>query len=406
MYNGIHNYSEIGTLKKVLLHRPGAELEALTPDTLGKLLFEDIPFLSVAQKEHDAFAKLLEDNGTEVVYIVDEAAKVMADPRIKQEFIDEFLRLSRINSKGMRAALTVYLMGMDNKKMIETVIAGIKRSVIKTEKATSLMDLIEGEDPFVSEPMPNLFMPRDPAACVGDGIAICNMFTDARRREALILRYIYKYNRDFANEEDKLWYDLRDPMSIEGGDISVLNKEVVAVGLSPRTSITGAETFARNLLQNSEFKRILAFNLPKFSAFSHLDTVFTMVDYDKFTIHPEIEGPMEVFEISLNDKGELKFTAMKDELNKVLAKELGLPAVNRIRCGGNNILVSQREQWNDGSNTLCIAPGKVVTSDRNYVTNELLEKNGLEVLTVSLSELSRGKGGPRCMACPVVREDI
>ena len=396
MYNGIHNYSEIGTLKKVLLHRPGAELEALTPDTLGKLLFEDIPFLSVAQKEHDAFAKLLEDNGTEVVYIVDEAAKVMADPRIKQEFIDEFLRLSRINSKGMRAALTVYLMGMDNKKMIETVIAGIKRSVIKTEKATSLMDLIEGEDPFVSEPMPNLFMPRDPAACVGDGIAICNMFTDARRRE----------NRDFANEEDKLWYDLRDPMSIEGGDISVLNKEVVAVGLSPRTSITGAETFARNLLQNSEFKRILAFNLPKFSAFSHLDTVFTMVDYDKFTIHPEIEGPMEVFEISLNDKGELKFTAMKDELNKVLAKELGLPAVNLIRCGGNNILVSQREQWNDGSNTLCIAPGKVVTSDRNYVTNELLEKNGLEVLTVSLSELSRGKGGPRCMACPVVREDI
>jgi arginine deiminase len=406
MYNGIHNYSEIGTLKKVLLHRPGAELEALTPDTLGKLLFEDIPFLSVAQKEHDAFAKLLEDNGTEVVYIVDEAAKVMADPRIKQEFIDEFLRLSRINSKGMRAALTVYLMGMDNKKMIETVIAGIKRSVIKTEKATSLMDLIEGEDPFVSEPMPNLFMPRDPAACVGDGIAICNMFTDARRREALILRYIYKYNRDFANEEDKIWYDLRDPMSIEGGDISVLNKEVVAVGLSPRTSITGAETFARNLLQNSEFKRILAFNLPKFSAFSHLDTVFTMVDYDKFTIHPEIEGPMEVFEISLNDKGELKFTAMKDELNKVLAKELGLPAVNLIRCGGNNILVSQREQWNDGSNTLCIAPGKVVTCDRNYITNDLLTKHGLEVLTVSLSELSRGKGGPRCMTCPVVREDI
>jgi arginine deiminase len=290
--------------------------------------------------------------------------------------------------------------------MIKKVIAGIKRSEIKTAKPTSLMDLIEGEDPFASEPMPNLFMPRDPAACVGDGIAICNMFTDARRREALILRYIYKYNRDFANEEDKLWYDLRDPMSIEGGDISVLNKEVVAVGLSPRTSITGAETFARNLLQNSEFKRILAFNLPKFSAFSHLDTVFTMVDYDKFTIHPEIEGPMEVFEISLNDKGELKFTAMKDELNKVLAKELGLPAVNLIRCGGNNILVSQREQWNDGSNTLCIAPGKVVTSDRNYVTNELLEKNGLEVLTVSLSELSRGKGVPRCMACPVVREDI
>ena len=131
-----------------------------------------------------------------------------------------------------------------------------------------------------------------------------------------------------------------------------------------------------------------------------------MVDYDKFTIHPEVEGPMEVFGITLSDKGELKFEAMKDELDKVMAKELGLPAVDLIRCGGNNILVSQREQWNDGSNTLCIAPGKVVTCDRNYITNDLLTKHGLEVLTVSLSELSRGKGGPRCMTCPVVREDI
>jgi arginine deiminase len=131
-----------------------------------------------------------------------------------------------------------------------------------------------------------------------------------------------------------------------------------------------------------------------------------MVDYDKFTIHPEVEGPMEVFGITLSDKGELKFEAMKDELDKVMAKELGLPAVDLIRCGGNNILVSQREQWNDGSNTLCIAPGKVVTCDRNYITNDLLTKHGLEVLTVTLSELSRGKGGPRCMTCPVAREDI
>ena len=406
MYKGIHNFSEIGKLNKVLLHRPGAELEALTPDTLGKLLFEDIPFLNVAQREHDAFAQLLKDNGVEVVYIVDEAAKIMSDPRVKGEFVDEFLRLSRINSEGMRAAIMIYLLSIEPKQMIEKVIGGIKRSEIKTAKATSLMDLVEGEDPFVSDPMPNLYMPRDPAACVGEGIAINHMHTDARRRESLILRYIYKYNSDFAKEEDKLWYDIRDPFSIEGGDIAVLSKDIVAVGLSPRTTIVAAETFARNLLQNSDFKKILAFNIPKFGAFSHLDTVFTMVDYDKFTIHPEVEGPMEVFGITLNEKGELKFEAMKDDLNKVMAKELGLPAVNLIKCGGSNVLVSQREQWNDGSNTLCIAPGKVVTCDRNYVTNELLEKNGLEVFTVSLSELSRGKGGPRCMTCPVVREDL
>ncbi len=406
MYKGIHNYSEIGKLNKVLVHRPGAELEALTPDTLGKLLFEDIPFLNVAQREHDAFADLLRQNGVEVAYIVDEAAKAVADPRVKDEFINEFLNLSRINSKGLRSALMVYLMGMEPKKMIEKVIGGIKRSEIQTEKATSLMDLIEGEDPFVSDPMPNLYMPRDPAACIGEGIAINHMHTDARRREALILRYIYKYNADFADDKDKIWYDLRDPFSIEGGDVAVLNRDLVAIGLSPRTTIIGAETLARRLLQSGEFKKVLAFNIPKLAPFSHLDTVFTMVDYDKFTIHPEVEGPMEVFGITLSDKGELKFEAMKDELDKVMAKELGLPAVDLIRCGGNNILVSQREQWNDGSNTLCIAPGKVVTCDRNYITNDLLTKHGLEVLTVSLSELSRGKGGPRCMTCPVVREDI
>ncbi|MBR6473192.1 MAG: arginine deiminase [Firmicutes bacterium] len=406
MYQGIHNFSEIGKLKKVLLHRPGAELEALTPDTLGKLLFDDIPFLTVAQKEHDQFAQLLKDNGVEVVYYVQEAAKAVADPRVKEEFINEFLRLSRINSKGLRAALVIYLMGMEPEKMIEKVISGIKRSEIKTKNATSLMDLIEGEDPYVSDPMPNLYMTRDPGCCVGEGVSIHHMHTDARRREALIMRYIFKYNEDFAKESDQMWYDIRDSYSIEGGDIAVLSKDVVAVGLSPRTTTLGAENFARNLLKNSSFKKVLAFDIPKADMFSHLDTVFTMVDYDKFTIHPEVEGPMAVYEMSLDEKGELKFAAMKDEIGKVLAKELGLPAVNLIRCGGGNILVSQREQWNDASNTLCLSPGTVVTCDRNYVTNELLEKNGLKVLTVNLSELSRGRGGPRAMTCPVVREDL
>ena len=406
MVKGIHNFSEIGKLNKVLLHRPGEELEALTPSTIERLLFDDIPYLKIAQEEHDKFANTLRANGVEVVYYVEEAGKAMSDPAIQIQFVNDFLNLSKINSKGLRLAMTQFLIEMPPEEMVRKVVAGIKREEVAMKDATSLMDLVRDDYPFVSDPMPNLYFTRDPGACVGEGINIHHMHTDARRRESLILRYIYRYSRDFAKEGDQQWYDLDDNFSIEGGDVLVLSKEMVAVGLSQRTTISGCENFARNLLKNSDFKKVLAFDIPKSRAFMHLDTVFTMIDYDKFTIHPEIEGPMEVFEISLNDKGELKFTAMKDELNKVLAKELGLPAVNLIRCGGNNILVSQREQWNDGSNTLCIAPGKVVTSDRNYVTNELLEKNGLEVLTVSLSELSRGKGGPRCMACPVVREDI
>ena len=406
MPKGIYNYSEIGKLKKVLLHRPGAELEALTPDTLGDMLFEDIPFLRVAQQEHDKFAELLKENGVEVVYYVDEAAKAMEDEEVKDQFIKEFLKLSRINSVGLSTAITEYLKSMNSKDMIAKVISGIRRNEVKTEKVTSLMDLIEGDNAYVSDPMPNLYMTRDPGCCVGEGITVNHMHTDARRREAMILRYIFRYAKGFAKEGDQLWYDIRDSYSIEGGDIAVINKNTVCVAVSQRTTALAAENLARNLLQNSNFKKILAFDIPKTGEITHLDTVFTMVDYDKFTIHPEIQGPLDVFEITLDSKGELKFNNLTDSLDKVMAKALGLPAVKLIKCGGDNLLVSQREQWNDGSNTLCIAPGKVVTIDRNYVTNDLLDKNGIEVKTISLAELSRGRGGPRCMSCPVIREDL
>ena len=193
---------------------------------------------------------------------------------------------------------------------------------------------------------------------------------------------------------------------IEGGDVLVLSKDIVAIGLSERTTVSGAETFARNLLQNSDFKKVLAFDIPETRAFMHLDTVFTMVDYDKFTIHPEIEGPLSVYEMTLDEHGELRFGAIKEELKDILALELKLPAVDLIRCGGGDLMAAQREQWNDGSNTLCIAPGRVITYERNYVTNDLLAKHGLDVLTVPSAELSRGRGGPRCMSCPVNRDDL
>ena len=406
MYPGIHNFSEIGKLNKVLLHRPGLELEALTPATIERLLFDDIPYLKVAQEEHDKFAQVLRDNGVEVVYYVGEAAKAMANPEIQIQFVNEFLNLSKINSKGLRSAMTSYLLDMSPAEMVSKVIAGIKREEVKTKDATSLMDLVDDDYPFVSDPMPNLYFTRDPGACVGNGINIHHMHTDARRREALILRYIYRYNRDFAAEDNKQWYDLTDTYSIEGGDVLVLSKDIVAVGLSQRTTVSGLENFARNLLRESSFKKVLAFDIPKSRAFMHLDTVFTMVDYDKFTIHPEIEGPLGVYEITMDGKGELKFNAIKDELHKLSALELKVPAVELIRCGGGDLLAAQREQWNDGSNTLCIAPGTVVTYERNYVTNDLLDKKGIKVLTVPSAELSRGRGGPRCMSCPVNRDDL
>ena len=406
MYPGIHNFSEIGKLNKVLLHRPGEELEALTPGTLGRLLFDDIPYLKVAQQEHDAFAKVLRDNGVEVIYYVDEVAKAIADPALQIQLVNDFLNISKIHSKGLRATLTSYLLAMPPKEMVAKLIAGIKRSEVATDKPSSLMDLVEDDYPFVSDPMPNLYFTRDPGACVGEGINIHRMHTPARKRESLLLKYMYLYNKNFAAPGNQMWYDLSDSYSIEGGDVLVLSKDIVAIGLSQRTTVSGAENFARNLLQNSDFKKVLAFDIPETRAFMHLDTVFTMVDYDKFTIHPEIEGPLGVYEMTLDKNGEMQFNALKEELKDILALELKLPAVDLIRCGGGDLMAAQREQWNDGSNTLCIRPGTVVTYERNYVTNALLEKHGLNVITVPSAELSRGRGGPRCMSCPVNRDDL
>ncbi len=406
MIPGIHNYSEIGKLNKVLLHRPGLELEALTPSTMERLLFDDIPFLKVAQQEHDRFAEVLRENGVEVVYYVEETAKALSTPQLQQSLIEDFLDLSLITSKGMRESLISYLMTFDPKTMVAKLIAGIKKNEVPSDEVHSLMDLIHDDYPYISDPMPNLYFTRDPGACVGDGINIHHMHTQERRRESLLLRYMFNHNRDFATEENKQWYDLSEDFSIEGGDVLVLSKDMVAIGLSQRTTIAGIERFAKNLLSNSTFKKVLVFDIPKTRAFMHLDTVFTMVDYDKFTIHPEIEGPLGVYEITMGAGGELKFNAMKDELQNILAMELGIPAVELIRCGGGDLLAAQREQWNDGSNTLCIAPGTVVTYERNYVSNELLDKKGVKVLSIPSAELSRGRGGPRCMSCPVNRVDL
>lgn len=406
MYPGIHNYSEIGKLNKVLLHRPGDEIEALVPDNLERLLFDDIPFLKVAQQEHDRFAEILRENDVDVIYYVDETAKALKDPKIKAEFLDQFLDASHLNSIAVKEALFEYLMEMEPKKMVAKLIAGVKKDEGLPEHTKSLVDYISISYPFYMDPMPNLYFTRDPGACVGNGINIHHMSTQARRREALLLKYMFTHNRDFSSEKDMLWYDYNHEYSIEGGDVLVLDKETIAIGLSARTTAMAIERFAGNILRQSTFKRVLVFDIPKSRAFMHLDTVFTMVDYDKFTIHPEIEGPLQLCEITLDKDGRPAFKSITDELDHILAKYLKLPAVKLIRCGGNDLMVAQREQWNDGSNTLCIAPGKVVTYERNYITNELLDKEGITVLTMPSSELSRGRGGPRCMSCPVNRDDL
>ena len=406
MKPGIHNFSEIGKLNKVLLHRLGDEVEGLVPDNFERLLFDDIPYLRVAQQEHDRFAQLLRDNGVEVLYYIDETAKALENPGVKSKFIKEFLDASHIYSHGVYEELSEYLEGLSAYDVVSKAIAGIKKGEIPDIKHKSLADYISVSYPYYTDPMPNLYFTRDPGACIGNGINIHHMSTQARRREPLLLKYMYLYNDEFTTDREHIWYNYNDEFSIEGGDVLVLSKDTVAIGLSQRTTVSGIERFSKNLLLGSDFKKIIVFDIPKCRAFMHLDTVFTMVDYDKFTIHHEIEDPPHLFEISLDRQGEVKVRSVTDSLTNLLKLELSLPAVELIRCGGDDLMAAQREQWNDGSNTLCIAPGKVVTYERNYVTNDILDKKGLTVLTVPSAELSRGRGGPRCMSCPVSREDL
>ena len=405
MIQGINVYSEIGKLNRVLLHRLGREIEGLVPDNFERLLFDEIPYLEVAQYEHDCFAKVLKENNVEVLYFMDEVVKVLEHKEVRRTFVKEFLKDSDIISSHVIEPMEQYLMEIPLKNMVETIIAGIKKDEVHIKKSHSLADFINEDYPYYTDPMPNLYFTRDPGACIGNGISINCMRTKARKREALLLKYIYLYRMRFLQDNPDKWYDYEGPYSIEGGDILVLSPEIVAVGLSQRTSADAIEILAEKLLNHeNSFRKILVFEIPKCRAFMHLDTVFTMVDYDKFTIHPEIEGPLHIYEVTLDKKGKPVFRSSKNELETILKRELKLPAVQMIRCGGTDRIAAQREQWSDASNTLAIAPGVVITYDRNHVTNELLDQCNVKVMTIPSSELSRGRGGPRCMSMPINRD--
>lgn len=397
--------SEIGRLKKVLLHRPGREIENLVPEYLGRLLFDDIPYLKVAKSEHDKFAQILKENGVEVFYTEDLLEKSLHNNNRRVSFINEFLDESNVVSSIIKEKLTDYLSGMEPAKLVETVMAGIRKDELKTTKSTSLAEIMSDDFPFYIDPLPNLYFTRDPATIIGNGISINHMRTEARKRESLFIKYIYKnYSDDY---DIPLWYDRDDKFSIEGGDILVLSPEVIAIGCSERTSPDAIQTLAKRLFtSNTSIKKILVFDIPKCRAFMHLDTVFTMVDYNKFTIHPGVKNNMNVYEITMHNDGFLNVSCRDSNLENTLKDALHLDSIDLIKCGGGDVINASREQWNDGSNTLAIAPGVVVTYERNCITNEVLDKNGVKVLSIPSSELSRGRGGPRCMSMPLERENL
>lgn len=413
--NAINVRSEIGPLKKVLLHRPGNELLNLTPDSLSRLLFDDIPFLPDAQAEHDEFARALKENGIEVVYLEDLMANVLElSDDIEDKFIRQFIYEAGITTPKYKNLVFDYLKSFNNKKeLVLKTMEGIKLEEIsraKRDVEKSLVDLVSEESDFLADPMPNLYFTRDPFASAGNGVILNKMYSVTRNRETIYAEYIFNYHPDFKDKLDK-YYDRYLPYHIEGGDVLNLNSHILAVGISQRTEAAAIDELAKNCFRdpNCKIDTILAFNIPESRAFMHLDTVFTQIDYDKFTYHPGIMDTLQVFEITEGDipdsDEDLNVTEVNGSLEEILEKYLGRE-IEVIPCAGGEKISSEREQWNDGTNTLCIAPGVVVVYDRNNITNNILREHGLKVIEVSSAELSRGRGGPRCMSMPLIREDI
>lgn len=400
--------SEIGRLKVVLLHEPGDELHNLTPKKLDDLLFDDIPWLPLAKKEHQAFADTFRQAGVEVVYLTDLMRDVLdLSNEIKEQFIDQFIKEANIRSNTLREIATDYLKSIkDNKELVLKSIAGIKKSDLPNSQIKSLADHVD-DYPFVTDPMPNLYFTRDPFASIGNGVSLNKMYSVTRSRETIFGEYIFKYHPTYKTTP--LYFSRYEDVNIEGGDIMVLNNHVLIVGVSQRTCAEAVERLAKNLFFNNEtdFDTVLAFTIPQARTFMHLDTVFTQVDKNKFAIHKGCYEKLKIFRVTkdYNNEGKVKVIELDQKLEDVLESYIGL-SVTLIPCGGDDTISADREQWSDGSNTVALGPGEVIAYERNDITNAALIKNGINVHIIPSSELSRGRGGPRCMCMPLVREEL
>ena len=396
--------SEVGKLKKVLLHRPGKELENLMPDYLARQLFDDIPYLVTAQQEHDAFAETLKSCGVEVLYLNQLLKEAIEAGNAREELVWEYLHEANMQAEHTERAVSAYLTSLPLDQLITTMACGVRKSDLPKSDKIHLIDYIDENYPFCVDPMPNLYFTRDPFSCIDQGVMISTMANVVRARETLFYKYIFKYHPVY--KWVKKCHERTDIHSIEGGDCLVLSGDTLCIGISQRTSPQAIELMANRLIgDRSDIKQVIAVDIPKSRAFMHLDTVMTMVDRDKFVVHPNILKALRCFTLTKVDN-RVNIKEEQRGITEVFAEALHCEKVQFIECGGASMIDAAREQWNDGANTLCVAPGEVITYMRNYVTNRILRDNGIKVHEVPSAELSRGRGGPRCMSMPFLREPL